>query len=133
MPGNGNPDDLLKQLFGDVVFSYTDAQAIEDGILIPFVANGRDTRHRITNNAYTELKEYYRGKGYSDYDEKQFYYFFFNELLPLVPASFREWRAGEILTTNYDFRVEKYDSNKRQLWYEPNEVGGITLMLPEDH
>lgn len=128
-----NSDDLLKQLFGEVIFEYTDAQAIEDGILIPYVANGKDTRHRITSNAYESLKQHYAPQ-YPEYKETDFYRFFFCELLPLVPEAFRQWNHGEVLTTNYSFRVEKHDPQKNeQLWHLPNEVGGVTTMKPEDY
>lgn len=129
-----NPDDLLKNLFGPVIYEYTDAQAIEDGVLIPFVAGSKDTGHRITSNAWHELKEHYRANGYQDYTDRQFYDFFFAELLPLVPEAYRQWERQGILTTNYDFRVEKYNSSRSdQLWYIPNEVGGVTTMKPEDY
>ena len=91
MPDDNNPDNLLKQLFGDVIFEYTDSQAIADGILIPFVAGDRDTGHRITTNAYNTLKEYYREKRYHDYTEQQFYTFFFAELIPLIPSALGEY------------------------------------------
>ena len=130
-----NSDDLLHELFGEAVFEYPDSQAVEDGVLIPFLTpQGKDTGHRITNNAYTELKEHYRGKGYADYTEKQFHDFFFNEMLCLVPAAYMEWNQNRVLTTNYDFRVEAYDPDRSsQLWYVPNEVGGVTTMKPEDY
>src|SRR3990172_11579919 len=42
-------DDVFKD--ADIVFSYTDSQAVDDGILIQFLTlQGRDTRHRITSN-----------------------------------------------------------------------------------
>ena len=50
-------DDSLDCL----IFRYTDTDAIRDGVLIPFVVNQRDTRHRITGNAFGTLKEYHRG------------------------------------------------------------------------
>ena len=124
-------DDLLHQLFGDVIFEYPDYQAIEDGILIPFVAGDRDTGHRITANAYGQLKEHYREKGHKDYTEQQFYRFFFAELIPLIPSALGEYDRAGILKTDYDFRVTKRSADV--LWYIPNEVGGITMMLPEDY
>jgi hypothetical protein len=127
-----NSDNLLKELFGEVVSSYTDEQAVEDGTLVPFVARGKDTGHRITSNAYRELKGYYLGHGYEGYGEAEFYRFFFAELLPLVPAARLKYRQGEILTTNYDFRVS-HRKHERVLWYIPNERGGITIMKPEDY
>ena len=131
MAEGDNADDLIKQLFGEVVFEYTDAQAIEDGILIPFVADKRDTARRITRNAYDGLKGHYRANGYAEYTEPQFYRFFFAELLPLVPAAHQEYDRGGILKTGYDFGVTQQSDDV--LWYLPNEVGGITVMLPEDY
>lgn len=134
MPDEKNPDDFLSELFGDVVFSYTDADAIADGVLIPFLTpQGGDTRHRITSNAYHALKEHYAPQ-YPEYQDADFYRFFFNELLPLVPEAFRVYKRGDILTTDFNYVVEIYNPEKsKQLWYIPNEVGGITEMLPSDY
>jgi hypothetical protein len=115
----------------DVVFSYTDSQAIEDGVLIPFLAPSGDTKHRVTRNAWEELIQHYRKKGYQDYDDAQFYRFFFAEMLPLAPFAKREYEKGGILKTDYDFHVVK--KGDKVLWYLPNEVGGVTMMKPEDY
>ena len=125
-------DDVLNELFGEAISSYTDEQAVGDGTLVPFVAGGKDTGHRITSNAYEELKRYYLGRGYENYKEAELYRFFFAELLPLVPAARLKYRQGGILTTNYDFRVS-HRKHERVLWYIPNERGGITIMKPEDY
>ncbi len=78
----------------DLVFSYTDSQAVEDGVLIPFVAPSGDTKHRVTRNAWGDLIQHYRTKGYEDYDDAQFYRFFFAEMLPLAPFAKREYEKG---------------------------------------
>jgi hypothetical protein len=127
-----NSDDLLNELFGEAISSYTDEQAVEDGTLVPFVAGGKDTGHRITGNAYGELKRYYSGRGHESYGDAEFYRFFFAELLPLVPAARLKYRQGGILTTNYDFSAS-HGKHERVLWYIPNEKGGITIMKPEDY
>ena len=100
---------------------------------MPFVARGRDTGHRLTSNAWRELKQYYREHGYPEYGDREFYGFFYAELLPLVGEANRVWEAGDILKTSYDFRVLKKAEEWRLLWYVPNEVGGITVMKPEDY
>ena len=124
--------DFLHELFGDVIYSYPDSQAIADGILIPFVVKGRDTHHRITANAYEGLKEHY-APSYTRYEDADFYRFFFAELLPLLPEAYRRYAAGDILTTEFGFRVTKYETTRdKQLWYIPNELGGITMMRPSD-
>ena len=125
--------DVTRELFGDVIVSYTDDQAVEDGILKPFAFNGRDTRHRITGNAYHELTEHHRPV-YPTYTEQDFMRFYFAELLPLVPEALRVYEkniGGGIIKTDYDFRVTKQDGDV--LWYVPNEIGGITVMKPEDY
>ena len=118
-------------LFGDLIFAYTDDQAIEDGVLIPLRFNRRDTRHRVTRNAYEALKTYHR----DDYDrlgsDHNFRRYLLGELLPLVSCAAQRWCERSILKTDYDFRVT--NEADRVLWYVPNEVGGITMMKPEDY
>lgn len=116
----------------DLVFSYTDEEAVDDGILIPFTTRRGDTGHRLTTNAYTELSQYHRQHGCADYDDAALLRFFFNELLPLVGTAHETYRHAGILRTDYKFSV----INKQQaetLWYLPNEKGGITMMLPSDY
>ena len=126
---------MIRELFGDaLIIQFTDQDAIEAGILIPFITRSGDTQHRITTNAFHELSHYHREHGYPKYTDPDFYRFYFNELLPLIPYAFREWNRSEILKTDYEFKVGKYDSSGQEvLWYIPNEIGGVTLMLPSDY
>ena len=124
-------DDVLKEIFGEPIYSYTDADAIADGVLIPLIREKRDTGHRITRTAFDTLSEYYLNHGYSSYREPDFYRFFFAELLPLVTAARSEYRRGGILMTNYDFKVIRQGDDV--LWYLPNENDGLTMMLPTDY
>ena len=127
-----NVDDPFKD--AEVVFRYTDDQAVADGVLKRFeTPQGHDTRHRITGNAYEELTRHH-ARAYADYGEPEFMRFFLAELLPLVPEAVRVYRdniGGGILKTDYDFRV----TTRRQdvLWHLPNEIGGVTVMKPEDY
>jgi hypothetical protein len=68
-----------------VIIRYSDPDAVEDGVLIPFVSGRHDTLHRITSNAFNELTEYHRKHSYPDYEDDHFYRFFFNELLLWYP------------------------------------------------
>ena len=132
MPDDDALENRQKKLFGEtVIIRYTDQDAIDDGVLIPFVAGRRDTLHRVTSNAFNELTDYHRQRSYSDYEGEQFYRFFFNELLPLVPEPHRVWNNRSILKTTYDFAVTQRDSEI--LWYVPNEIGGVTMTLPTDY
>ena len=121
----------LEDLFGGEIYRYTDDQAIDDGILVPFKVESKDTRHRITRNALDTLASYYRNHGYAAYQERDFTRFFFAELLPLIPHAHETYCAGSILETNYDFSTSTRDD--QVLWYVPNELGGVTMMLPEDY
>lgn len=59
---------------------------------------------------------------------------YLHELLLLIPEAVRVWEkniGGGILKTTYDFQVTKQDRDV--LWYVPNEVGGVTMMKPEDY
>lgn len=86
-----NPQDLLRELFGEPIYEYGDDQAVADGILVPFVAGRKDTGHRISRNAFETLKRHYRGEGYEKYSDLEFHNFFLAELLPLAPFAVREY------------------------------------------
>ena len=126
--------ERVRELFGDVVFSYTDEQAIDDGVLNPFLTpQSRDTRHRITANAYHELTEHHRPV-YPNYTEQDFMRFYLAELLPLAPEAFRVYEkniGGGILKTDDDFQITNQERDV--VWYVPNDVGGVTMMKPEDY
>lgn len=127
-------EDSVRELFGEPIFEYTDEQAVADGVLIPFVVGNRDTRHRITGNAFRTLKEYYSARGYARYRDEQFGEFFLRELLPLVPEALHVYQhnvGGGVLKTDYDFSVTKKRDDV--LWYIPNERNGVTIMLPGDY
>jgi hypothetical protein len=114
--------------WGEPIYVYTDEQAIEDGVLIPFRVREKDTGHRITGTLYEALKRHY--KEY-EYDDAQYGQFFLNELLPLVPYALRQWHEGGILQTDYDFRVRAGEDEGR-IWYVPNGRG-VTMMRPGDY
>ena len=121
----------LDSLFDQPLYEYTDEQAVHDGVLIPLIARSRDTGHRITATAWHALTDYHKQHGYPAYQDKEFYRFFFAELLPLVPAAHHGWQYGGMLKTDYTFSTER--RNPGLLWYVPNERGGITMMCPEDY
>lgn len=127
-------DDDFRDSF-EVISVYSDADAIRDGVLKPFVFREIDTGHRITGNAFEELRQYYRDKGYQNYSDDQFLNFFYAELVPLVPLALKKWGRNSVLQTDYDFQVLKKWRNHDILWYEPNGIHerAITMTLPIDH
>lgn len=113
----------------EIISTYDDEQAIEDGVLLPLRAGGKDTGHRITRNAYETLRREYENEGWDGSYLRQFV---LNETLPLTPYAKHRWNTGGLFKTDYRFR-SKRDSEGAVLWYVPNELGGITVMLPEDY
>ena len=89
-------ESKLRNLFGDTIYTYSDSEAIEDGVLIPFISGGKDTGHRVTRPAFEALSEHYTACGYASYGPNDFYRFFYAELQPLIGAA-REllMRLGE--------------------------------------
>ena len=62
---------------------------------------------------------------------REFAGFFLHELLPLIEPALIEYQKDGILKTDYDFAVTT--TSPDVLWYLPNEVGGTTVMLPDDY
>jgi hypothetical protein len=127
-------DDLIRELFGDVIFTYTDLEATLDGILIPFLTKSGDTGHRITRNCWDHMTAYHKAHGYAEYNEKKFYDFYLAELLPIVPFALQAYRNDDIFTTDYTFKKIGANAEREdRVWYMPNEVRGVTIMRPEDY
>jgi len=113
----------------DLIYSYTDQQAIEDGIIHPFFTKeGKAiSGHRVTNNALESIKKKYNK------NDGEALEFIFCELLPLIPYAFKKYNKDQdILTTNFKFKVGNF-KHSEILWFIPNENKGITVMLPSDY
>jgi hypothetical protein len=101
----------------NVIFAYTDEMAVADGVLVPFSGSGRV--NRITQAVYLE----------------------FTDLIGQTPLTGKitdvtRLRAAidaalAVVPDRDGWRTLTF-SGKR-LWLVPNEVGGFTLMFPEDY
>lgn len=101
----------------NVVFSYTDAEAVADGVLVRW--NGPEKVNRITRSVFDHFTAAIGS----------------SLLTGPVTDVTRLARAVET--------VVKHDPDEggwrtgtvegRKLWLVPNEVGGLTLMFPEDY
>ena len=108
---SNDPEDF----FGPPISVYTDAQAVEDGVLVPVTGDGLvnrvtravfdhfvtpigDARHGVFN--ITPLTNIIRA------------------MLKLEPDA-DGWRTGT--------------HQEKELWLIPNEIGGLTLMFPDDY
>jgi hypothetical protein len=105
------PESNSDEFFGEVIDSYTDEDALEDGTLIAYPGPGGI--NRVTRAVFTHFTRE-MGPGITDITalEKAMKYI-------LTVEVDGGWRTG-----NYQGKA---------LWLLPNEVRGFTLMFPEDY
>ena len=111
MPNDEEP------FFGEVISAYTDAQAIEDGVLV--AVPGEGGVNRVTRAVFDHFT-----KPMGESDETNLV----TDITPLMEA------IRTILKTPADkdgWRTTTHD--ERELWLIPNETGGLTLMFPDDY
>ncbi len=103
------------ELFGNVIFSYTDAQAVEDGVLFDVTPYTVDKVNRVTASVYALLD------GFDKPGE--------------VPKLYREMEdhALRALSQSKDKELVEFTYRDKTLWLMDNETGGRTIMFPEDY
>lgn len=106
-----NPID---DIFGEPISIYTDQQALDDGVLVTI--NDQGGVNRVTCAVFDHFV-----KPIGDPALKEF------NLSPLLQAI----RAMRQITPDDGWRTGEHDG--KILWLIPNEVGGLTLMFPEDY
>lgn len=104
-----------RELFGPVIFSYTDAQALEDGVLFDVTPYTLHRVNMVTSAVYEWL-------GGSD-DQDQF------------AAKYRELedQAVRALDKSKDKELVEFTYRGKTLWMMDNETGARTIMFPEDY
>src|SRR5512146_272195 len=101
---------------GDVIYSYTDAQAVEDGFLVAI-------RHGPVNRVTRAVFDHFTApiEGSTD----AFEVIDIGRLMRAVESMLKlEPDSGGWRTGTYEGKT---------LWLIPNEVGGLTLMFPDDY
>ncbi len=98
----------MEQLPENVIFSYTDTQALADGVLVSLDWTPVNRITRAVFDHFAPLMEF-RGRGLRGA---------IITMLALKPDE-DGWRCGS------------YEG--KELWLVPNEVDGLTLMFPEDY
>ena len=106
----------------DVIFSYTAQDALNDGVL----ARLGKSNHLVTNNLLVDMQKKH------SMELGETLNFILCEVLPLITYAFRAYEQGGILKTNYKFKVGNF-KHSEIIWMIPNEIGGLTLMKPEDY
>jgi hypothetical protein len=105
------PESKSHELFGEVVSSYTDAEAVEDGFLVAL--SGPGNLNRVTRAVFDHFAES-MGPGITN-------------IGPLMDA------VRHMLSVESDNGWRTGNFRGKTLWLIPNEVGGFTLMFPEDY
>jgi hypothetical protein len=101
----------------EVISSYTDREAVEDGVLVPWDGSGNVNRlTRAVFDAFTTKLGSSPITG------------------PVTDITGLRRVVEAILARPLDeggWRTGTYQG--RELWLVPNEIGGLTLMFPEDY
>jgi len=124
-------------IFGDVIYSYGDEQAVEDGILVAV-----SKIDRVTIAAWVWLEAQIAAANDNEVPDDE----------PLATATAwiaehsaearRVWSkniGGGVFQLLYDSKATRvvplkpWDEMDGDLWLIPNEVGGMTLMFPSDY
>lgn len=103
--------------FGEPIYTYTDAQAIEDGVLVAIPGDGN------VNRATRAVFDHYANPMGESQETNAV-----TNITPLLEA------IRALLTKPPDtdgWRTGTHEG--KELWIIPNEVGGLTLMFPDDY
>ncbi len=103
--------------FGEVIVSYTDAQALEDGVLVAFPGPGKV--NRVTRSVFDHFTN---ALGSSPVTGTV------TDITPVMEAI----RAILAVPADED-GWRKLTYREKELWLLPNETGGYTLMFPGDY
>lgn len=103
------------ELFGPIIFSYTDKQAIEDGVLVDVSRFAKGGVNRITASVYEFLGGDREAK---DFAPK------YRELEDVARAALVKSKDNEL--TEFSYKGQRF-------WFMDNETGGKTIMFPEDY
>jgi hypothetical protein len=120
------PDNMSDDLFGEVISSYTDAEAVEDGFLVELrtgVAFQNFPVNRMTRHLFDELQPFVEA-------ETPLFDGDFNRALASILRTKCSFATGDPGNTGEIGDIYRIPPN---LWLVRNEVGGFTLMFPEDY
>ncbi len=107
--------DLENELFGPVIFSYTDREALDDGVLVNVSGLTKAGVNRITASVY----------GFLGGDDKA----------DDFAAKYRDLEdtARKASEKSKDNEFTEFNYKGQRFWFMDNEIGGKTIMFPEDY
>lgn len=113
------------------IFTYTDAQALQDGILVDasrlYMSFHDIPINRITCNLLRVLPKHFKKKEEPDWDTISVH------LGVVLASAIDSAEEGEEKGTFFILPADHTFYEKEDLWLLRNEVGGWTLMLPMDY
>ncbi len=101
--------------FGNVIFSYTDREAIEDGVLYDVSHLTQHGVNRVTNSVYGWLGALEKPDDLA------------KEYRDLEGAARKAFDAAK------DKELVEFQYKSQRFWMMDNETGGRTIMFPEDY
>jgi len=116
----------VNDFFGDVIFAYTDSDALSDGVLVDITSLGLAFEgrpiNRITGNLFWQMQPDYPLAGFNQGDDREAINFDLEAFARAISAKL------EAATGDGYLRVLS-----PSLWLVENEVNGWTLMYPSDY
>ena len=106
--------DQTDEFFGEPIYTYTDQQALDDGVLVVVAGEGRV--NRVTRAVFDHFVQPIGDPAFQVFN-----------ITPLMEAI----RVMLKIELKEGWRTGTHDG--KELWLVPNEVGGFTLMFPEDY
>ena len=120
------PESQSNELFGEVISTYTDAQALDDGLLVELptgiVFRGLPI-NRMTRHLFDELLPFAEAEA-TLFDGD------LDRALALILRTKCTFASGDPGNTGEIGDIHRIPPN---LWLVRNEVGGWTTMFPEDY
>ena len=120
------PDSSAEDFFGEPISVYTDAEAIEDGVLVDIGARARFLGlpvNRMTGHLFQDLKPFAEDDVALHGDD-------FSEALASILRTKCQLAKGDPGNTG---EIGDIYTLPPKLWLVRNEVGGWTAMYPEDY
>ena len=116
----------VNDFFGDVIFAYTDADALNDGVLVDISSLGlafeSKSINRTTGNLFWQMQPDYPIAGFNQDDDREAINFDLEAFARAISAKLE-------MAKGHDYLRELPPN----IWLVENEVNGWTLMSPSDY
>jgi len=130
--GDSMPEHETNPAFGEMVHRYTIKEAEEDGILINILEIWEKSLiSHVTSNLLS--KGYLENRGSQSGGNQELNMPNLINLLNQAIEQIKKQSPDGRVRDFYSFRVELPDGSRQLLFAQMNELGRLTLMLPEDY